>query len=79
MVCVYEPKITNYCVANLGNSPAITCDLRLALGNFESHIRSSRINQRFLNIAAGMPHLPHNFLRVSGTAADELKGLLNET
>ena len=79
MAGVYEPKITNCCVANFGNSLAITCDLRLALGDFESHIRSSRINQRFLNIAAGMPHLPHNFLRVSGTAADELKGLLNET
>ena len=49
MAGVYEPKIANCCVANLGNSLAIICDLRLALGNFESHIRSSRINQRFLN------------------------------
>jgi hypothetical protein len=57
MVGTYEPEITNRCVANLGNSLAITCDLRLApqghclkgvLGDFESHIRSPRINQRFL-------------------------------
>ena len=48
MVGVYEPKITSCCVANLGNSLAITCDLRLALGDFEFNIRSPRINQRFL-------------------------------
>ena len=48
MVGVYEPKITNCCVANLGNSLAITCDLRLALGDLASHIHSPRINQSFL-------------------------------
>ena len=48
MVGVYEPKITNCCVANLGNSLAITCDLRLALGAFESHIRSPRTDQKLL-------------------------------
>ena len=50
MVGVYEPKIINCCVANLGNSLAITCDLRLTLGDFESHIRSPGINHRFLSL-----------------------------
>ena len=31
---VYAPEIDNCCVANLGNSPAITCDSRLAFVNF---------------------------------------------
>jgi len=48
MVGVYEPIITNCRVANLGNSSAITFDLRLAFGNSESHIRSPRTSQRFL-------------------------------
>ena len=41
-------EIAHCCVANLGNSPAITCDLCLAFGDFESHIHSTRLNQRFL-------------------------------
>jgi len=49
MVGVYEPKTTNCCVANLGNSLAVTCDLRLALGAFESYIRTPRTDQKFLN------------------------------
>jgi len=44
---VYESKIANCCVANLGNSGAIACDLRLTLGDFESRTRSPRIDQRF--------------------------------
>jgi len=40
MLGAFDPGITNVCVANLGNSLAITWDLRLALGDFESHIRS---------------------------------------
>jgi len=43
----YESKISNCFVANLGNSPAITCNLRLAFEYFDSHITSPRINQRF--------------------------------
>jgi len=31
---VYESEIDNCRVANLGNSPAITCDSRLAFVNF---------------------------------------------
>ena len=49
------PKIPSFCVApkeraqaNLGNSLAITCDLRLESENFDSHIIPSRINQRLL-------------------------------
>ncbi len=42
----YKPKITHFCVANLGNKITITCDLRLELSDFESHIILSRINQR---------------------------------
>ena len=49
MVSIYEYKIANYCVTNLGNSPAITCDLCLVFGDLESHIHSPGINQRFLN------------------------------
>jgi len=38
MVVVYEPKITNGRVANLGSSLAITCDLRLALGDYSQGV-----------------------------------------
>ena len=41
-------KISSFCVANLGNSLPITCDLRLESENFVSHIISPRINQRLL-------------------------------
>jgi hypothetical protein len=48
------PKMTNFCVVKLSNSPAITCVPRLklngpALRHFESQPDSPRINQRFLN------------------------------
>ena len=46
---VYEPETDPFGVANLANSPAISCDPRLAGDRFESHSRSPRINQRFLN------------------------------
>ena len=84
MAGVYEPKIANCCVPNLGNSPAITCDLRLALGNFESHISSSRINQRFLNmsIRSFLVTLALTFFLVANTWAasgiEELQRFLNE-
>ncbi len=42
-------KISQRCVANLGNSPAITGDLRLALKNFFSPSTQPRMNQRLLN------------------------------
>ena len=45
---VYEPETAPCGVANLANSPAISCDPRLAGDRFESHSRSLRINQRFL-------------------------------
>jgi hypothetical protein len=44
------PKVTNFCVVKLSNSPAITCVPRLELDHFESQPDSPRINQRFLNI-----------------------------
>ena len=47
---VYEPETAPFGVANLANSPAISCDLRLAGDRFESHSRSVRINQRFLKM-----------------------------
>jgi hypothetical protein len=50
MTGVYESETAPCGVANLANSPAISCDPRLAGDHFESHSRSPRINQRFLNI-----------------------------
>ena len=44
------PKMTNFRVVKLSNSPAITCVPRLELDHFESQPDSPRINQRFLNI-----------------------------
>jgi hypothetical protein len=44
------PKIINFCVAKLSNSPAITCVPRLELDDFESQPDSPRINQRLLKI-----------------------------
>jgi hypothetical protein len=43
-------KIAHLCVANLGNSLAITCDLRLDLHNFISSSTRPRIDQRLLKI-----------------------------
>jgi len=48
------PKMTNFCVVKLSNSPAITCVPRLELGHFESQPDSPRINQRFHNIERGL-------------------------
>ena len=44
------PKMTNFCVVKLSNSPAITCVPRLELDHFESQPDSPRINQRFSNL-----------------------------
>ncbi len=41
------PKMTNFCVVKLSNSPAIICVPRLELDHFESQPDSLRINQRF--------------------------------
>ena len=57
MVGVYESKTANCGVTNLGNGLAITCDLCLAFGDFESHIHSTRINQRFLKVLIQERHL----------------------
>jgi hypothetical protein len=43
------PKMTNFCVVKLSNSPAITYVPRLELGHFDSQPDSLRINQRLLN------------------------------
>jgi len=43
------PKMTNFFVVKLSNSPAITCVPRLELDHFESQPDSLRINQRFLS------------------------------
>jgi len=40
------PKMTNFSVVKLSNSPAITCVPRLELDYFESQPDSPRINQR---------------------------------
>ena len=40
------PKMTNFCVVKLSNSPAITCVPRLELDHFKSQPDSPRINQR---------------------------------
>ena len=40
------PKMTNFCVVKLSNSPAITHVSRLELDHFESQPDSPRINQR---------------------------------
>jgi hypothetical protein len=45
-------KIAHLCVANLGNSLAITCDLRLDLHNFISSSTRPRIDQRLLKAIA---------------------------
>jgi hypothetical protein len=42
------PKMTNFYVVKLSNSPAITYVPRLELGHFESQPDSPRINQRLL-------------------------------
>jgi len=42
---VYAPKITNAGVGKLNNSGAIACACCLGVGDFESHIHSSRVNQ----------------------------------
>ncbi len=46
----YESKISNCCVENLVNSPAIHYDFRLAFEYFGSYISPPRINQRFLKL-----------------------------
>ncbi len=43
------PKMTNFCVVKLSNSPAIACVPRLELDHFESQLDSPRIDQRFPN------------------------------
>ena len=40
------PKMTNFCVVKLSNSPAITCVPRLELDHFESQPDSLRNDQR---------------------------------
>ena len=52
---VYEPETAPCGVANLANSPAITCDPRLAGDRFDSHSRSPRINKRFLKLFPASP------------------------
>lgn len=47
MIDYYKPKTPHPSVANFANSPAIGCNRRLGLGDFEPHIRSSRFNQHF--------------------------------
>ncbi len=46
------PKMTNFCVVKLSNSPAISCVPRLELDHFESQPDSPRINQRFPSMNA---------------------------
>ena len=46
------PKMTNFCVVKISNSPAITCVPRLELDHFESQPDSPRINQRFPSMNA---------------------------
>jgi hypothetical protein len=44
------PKIINFCVVKLSNSPAITFVPRLELDYFNSQLDSLRINQRFPSV-----------------------------
>jgi hypothetical protein len=44
------PKMINFCVVKLSNSPAITCVPRLELDHFDSQPDSPRINQRFPSV-----------------------------
>ncbi len=44
------PKMTNFCVVKLSNSPAITCVPRLEPGHFELQSDSLRIDQRLLKL-----------------------------
>jgi hypothetical protein len=58
---VYESETAPCGVANLANSPAISCDPRLAGDHIESHSRSPRINQRFLNITGPVRRVMRRF------------------
>ncbi len=46
------PKMKNFSVVKLSNSPAITCVPRLELDHFESQPDSPRINQRLPSMNA---------------------------
>ncbi len=48
------PKMTNFCVVKLSNSPAITCVPLLEPGHFELQPDSLRIDQRLLRAAVGL-------------------------
>ena len=50
MECCFATEIVQVRVADLANSPAIRCDPRLALNNFEPQINYPRINQSFLKL-----------------------------
>ena len=60
-------KISHIFVANLGNSPAITCDLRLDLKNFSSLLSRPRIDQRFPGISGLACFLPLRCIALIGT------------
>jgi hypothetical protein len=49
MIGIHELKIANCFVAKLVNNPDINCVSRLAFDDFNSHGRSPRLIQRFLN------------------------------
>ncbi len=70
------PKMTNFCVVKLSNSPAITCVPRLELDHFESQPDSPRINQRFLNIEVTIEDNKFNIYTVT-TITNEIRALNN--
>ena len=57
------PKMTNFCVVKLSNSPAITCVPRLELDHFESQPDSPRINQRFPKDTLGQADLNSSMMK----------------
>ncbi len=49
MACGFATESVQVRVADLANSPAIRCDPRLDLNNFEPQISYPRINHQFLS------------------------------
>ncbi len=65
-------KIFQLCVANLGNSRAISGDLRLDLKNFFPPLTQPRINQRLLSLNGNSGYClggSSNFLRKADLAS----------
>jgi len=60
------PEMGGFSVANLGNRPAITCDLRLEAAHFRHQSASSRLIQRFLGDSGLVSGAAITLLNVGG-------------